>query len=136
VTARTIAALLLAGTVLYAAPAAGVSASATGLTCAAGVTTHIGTKEQRVVDLEPAWLPVLAYAAKPREGEFMALMRFNDVPIRLYVYRVTETLMHMQIFEPAEGGKSVLADTPVAGDMGELTWRSLGGSAMVTAYCY
>lgn len=127
----------IAAALLAVSPALAVPPGADGVTCAAGVTTHMGTNEQRVVDLEPTYVQVLAYSAEPKGREdFMQLMHLGTVPIRLYVYRVTEDLLHMQIFEQTDEGKEVLADTPLIGEMGELTWRTLGGSAMVTAYCY
>lgn len=118
-----------------APPALAVESSAKSVTCAAAVTTGIGGK-QELRDLEPSDLPVLAYAELPRDKQFKPLTRIGDEAIRLYVYRVNEKLLHMQIFEPVGDGKVVLADTPLAGDTSELTWAPLGGREQVTVYCY
>jgi hypothetical protein len=128
--------LAIAGVWLLASPVAAIEAGATTVSCAAALTTGIGSSDQQLRDLEPSYLPVLAYAALPGEGDFKQLTKIDGVPVRLYVYRVNETLMHLQIFEQHGNEKGVLADTPLAGDMTELTWRSLGSSEMVTVYCY
>lgn len=127
---------LALGIALLASPALAVDASATSVTCAAAVTTEIGRAGQQVRDLEPSDLPVLAYRELPGEGQFKALTRIGDAPIRLHVYRVNERLLHMQVFTPTEGGKQVLADTPLSGDTSEMTWAPLGGQEQVTVYCY
>ena len=120
---------------LLATPALAIEASATSVTCAAAVTTGIGGALE-LRDLEPSDLPVLAYAEMPEDKQFKALTKIGDEEIRLYVYRVNDRLMHMQIFEPTDSGKAVLADTPLAGDTSELTWAPLGGKEQVTVYCY
>ena len=120
---------------MLAMPSLAIEPSADMVTCAASVTTGIG-RAQELRDLKPSSLPVLAYADLPGEREFKHLARIAGEPIRLYVYRVNENLLHMQIFAPAGEGKAVLADTPLAGEMGELTWAPLGGKEMVTAFCY
>lgn len=129
-------AVAIAGFSLLASPVAAIDAGATGVSCAAALTTGIGGSDQQLRDLEPSSLPVLAYADLPGEGDFRQLTKVDGVPVRLYVYRVNETLMHVQIFEQRGNAKGVLADTPLAGDITELTWRSLGSSEMVTVYCY
>lgn len=120
---------------MLATPALAIDSGATSVTCAGAVTTGIGAK-QELRDLQPSDLPVLAYAELPGKRQFKQLARIGDDVIRLYVYRVSETVMHMQIFEPTGDGKAVLADTPLAGEMAELTWAPLGGGEMVTVYCY
>jgi hypothetical protein len=120
---------------LLASPALAIEASATSVTCAAAVTTGIGG-QQELRDLEPSDLPVVAYADLPGDRQFKALTRIGGEPIRLYVYRVNDKLLHMQIFAATGDGKQVLADTPVAGDAPELTWAPLGGHEQVTAYCF
>ena len=120
---------------LLASPAMAVESSATSVTCAASVTTGIGAK-QELRDLDPSDLPVLAYAELPKDKQFKALTKIGDEAIRLYVYRVNDKLMHMQIFEATADGKAVLGDTPLAGDTSELTWAPLGGREQVTVYCY
>lgn len=127
---------LALGLALLASPALAVDASATSVTCAAAVTTGIGGAAQQLRDLEPSDLPVLAYRELPGERQFKALTTIGDASIRLYVYRVNEKLLHMQIFTPIENGKQVLADTPLAGDTSELTWAPLGGQEQVTVYCF
>jgi len=128
-------ALLALGVVLLASPALAIEASATSVSCAAAVTTGIGG-QQELRDLEPSELPVLAYAELPGDRQFKALTKIGNEAIRLYVYRVNDMLLHMQIFEPVGDGKAVLADTPLAGDTSELTWAPLGGREQVTVYCY
>ena len=127
---------MLAGLVLglIATPALAIEASATSVTCAAAVTTGIGGA-QALRDLEPSDLPVVAYAVLPGDRQFKALTKIGGESIRLYVYRVNDKLLHMQIFAPEADGKQVLADTPIAGDAPELTWAPLGGHEQVTAYC-
>jgi hypothetical protein len=120
---------------LLATPAFAVEPSATSVTCAAAVTTGIGGK-QELRDLQPSDLPVLAYAELPGDRQFKALTKIGDETVRLYVYRVNDKLLHMQIFEPTSDGKAVLADTPLVGDAPELTWAPLGGREQVTVYCY
>ena len=128
---------LLAGLALglLATPVLAIEASATSVTCAAAVTTGIGGA-QELRDLEPSDLPVLAYAELPGDKQFKALAKIGGEPIRLYVYRVNDKLMHMQIFEATADGKVVLADTPLVGETPELTWAPLGGKEQVTVYCY
>lgn len=120
---------------LLASPALAIEASTTSVTCAAAVTTGIGGA-QELRDLDPSDLPVLAYAALPKDAQFKALTKIGDEAIRLYVYRVNDKLLHMQIFEPVGDGKAVLGDTPLVGDTSELTWAPLGGKEQVTVYCY
>lgn len=117
-------------------PVAAIEAGATSVRCAAALTTGIGSSDQQLRDLEPSYLPILAYATLPGEGDFKQLTKIDGVPVRLYVYRVNDTVMHVQIFEQHDTEKGVLADTPLSGDMTELTWRSVGSSEMVTVYCY
>jgi hypothetical protein len=128
---------LLAGLALglLVAPALAVEPSATSVTCAAAVTTGIGG-QQELHDLEPSDLPVLAYAELPKDKQFKPLTKIGDEAIGLYVYRVNDKLLHMQIFEPVGDGKAVLSDTPLVGDTSELTWAPLGGKEQVTVYCY
>lgn len=126
---------LALGLLLVSTSAFAIEASATSVTCAAAVTTGIGGA-QELRDIEASDLPVLAYAELPGEKQFKPLTRIGEEPIRLYVYRVTETLLHMQIFAGTGTGKQVLADTPIAGDAPELTWAPLGGNEQVTAYCF
>ena len=123
------------GLALAATPAVAVEPSATSVTCAAAVTSGIGGAEE-LRDLKPSDLPVLAYAELPGDRQFKQLTRIGGEAIRLYVYRVNDKLLHMQIFEPVGDGKAVLADTPLAGDAPELTWAPLGGREQVTVYCY
>lgn len=120
---------------LLATPVLAVEPSATSVTCAAAVTTGIGGA-QELRDLEPSDLPVLAYAALPQDKQFKPLTTIGDEAIGLYVYRVNDKLLHMQIFEPTPEGKAVLADTPLDGIAPELTWAPLGGKEQVTVYCY
>ena len=120
---------------LMATPVFAIESSATSVTCAAAVTTGIGGA-QALRDLDPSDLPVLAYAELPKDKQFKSLTKIGDEAIRLYVYRVNEKLMHMQIFEPTAEGKAVLADTPLDGAAPELTWAPLGGKEQVTVYCY
>ena len=120
---------------LLASPAFAIEASATSVTCAAAVTTGIGGN-QALRDLEPSDLPVLAYAALPEGRQYKVLTTIGEASIQLYVYRVNDKLMHMQIYAPTGDGKQVLADTPLAGDTSELTWATLHGTEQVTVYCY
>jgi hypothetical protein len=120
---------------LLAGPALAIEASATSVTCAAAVTTGIGG-DQKLRDLKPSDLPVLAYAELPEDRQSKSLTKIGEASIRLYVYRVNENLMHMQVYQPLGGGKAVLADTPLFGDTSELTWAPLGGREQVTVYCY
>lgn len=120
---------------LLASPTFAIEGSSTSVTCAAAVTTGIGGN-QALRDLEPSDLPVLAYAELPKERQFKSLTKIGDEAIRLYIYRVNDKLLHMQIFEMMPDGKAVLADTPLAGDTSELTWAPLGGREQVTVYCY
>lgn len=129
---RLIAALGLA---MLATPALAIDSGAATVTCTGAVTTGIGGK-QELRDLTPSDLPVLAYAELPRDRQFKQLAKIGDEAIRLYVYRVNEQVLHMQIFALDGDGKDVLADTPMAGEVAELTWAPLGGDEMVTAYCY
>ena len=130
--------LLAAALVLAAlsSPVLAVDAGSTSVTCSAAVTTSLGAADQKLRDLDSSDLPVLAYSAVPGDRQFKQLAKIDDVPIRLYVYRVNDKLLHMQIFEMGASGKGILADTPLSGDVAELTWRQLGGSEMVTAFCY
>jgi hypothetical protein len=120
---------------LLASPAFAIEPSATSVTCAAAVTTGIGGV-QELRDLEPSDLPVLAYAELPKDKQFKALTKIGDEAIGLYVYRVNDKLLHMQIFEPTADGKAVLADTPLDGAAPEMTWAPLGGHEQVTVYCF
>ena len=128
---------LLAGLVfgLLASPVLAIEPSATSVTCAAAVTTGIGGV-QELRDLEPSDLPVLAYADLPKDKQFKPLTKIGDEAIGLYIYRVNEKLLHMQIFEPTADGKAVLADTPLDGAAPEMTWAPLGGHEQVTVYCF
>lgn len=108
-----------------------INPAVTEVTCAAAVT--IG---QNVRDLDPSFLPVLAYKAVPGERQFKHLAMFGDTPVRLYVYRVNETMIRLRIFEEGKDGQQLLADTDLAGEMTQLSYRSVGGDQMVTAYCY
>jgi len=127
-----VAGLVLA---LLGTPVLAIESSGDSVTCTGAVTTDIGG-QQALRDLAPSDLPVLAYSAVPLDRQFKQLARIDGAPIRLYVYRVDSNLLHMQIFEPTGEGKAVLADTPLRGGIGELTWAPLGGHEMVTAYCY
>ena len=130
--AAVFASMLLLG----ATPALAFDAAMTTVTCAAGVTTGLGTPQQAVRDIAPTDLPVLAYRAVPAERDYKQLMRLGDVPVRLYVYRVNAEIVHMQIFEESANGKQLLADTVLSGDNAELSYRPPGGREMVTAYCF
>ena len=121
---------------VLSSPALAVDAGSASVMCSAAVTTGLGAADQKLRDLDASDLPVLAYSAVPGERQFKQLAKINDVPIRLYVYRVNDKLLHMQIFEMGAAGKGILADTPLSGDVAELTWRPLGGNEMVTAFCY
>ena len=114
-----------------AGSALAVDPAVTEVTCAAAVT-----RGQAVRDLDPSWLPVLDYNKEPREREFKHLAMFGDTPVGLYVYRVNDTMIRLRIFEDGAAGKQLLADTELAGDMTQLSYRSVGGDTMVTAYCY
>jgi hypothetical protein len=131
----TLKLLAALGLLLAATPALAIDSAATSITCAAAVTTGIGGN-QALKDLEPSELPVLAYADVPKDQQFKQLTKIDAAPIRLYVYRVNATLLHMQIFQPTDTGKAVLADTPLSGDVSELTWAPLGGREQVTVDCY
>jgi hypothetical protein len=126
---------LALGLMLAATPALALQPSAERVTCAAAVTTGIGGV-QEVRDLSPSELPVLPYGAQPGERQFKQLARIGEAPIRLFVYRVNETLLHMQVYEAVGDGKAVLADTPLVGEVSELSWGPLGGRELVTVYCY
>lgn len=126
---------LALGLLLISTPAFAIEASATSVTCAAAVTTGIGGA-QELRDLGTSDLQVVAYAELPGDGQFKALTKIDGEAIRLYVYRVNDKLLHMQIFAATGDGKQVLADTPVAGDAPELTWAPLDGREQVTAYCF
>lgn len=121
------AALLL----VSAGSALAVDPAVTEVTCAAAVTTG-----QAVRDLDTSWLPVLDYNKEPGEREFKHLAMFGDTPVRLYVYRVNETMIRLRIFEDGAAGRQLLADTELAGEMTQLSYRPVGGDVMVTAYCY
>jgi len=126
---------LALGLSLLASPAFAIEPSATSVTCAAAVTTGIGGA-QELRDLDPSDLPVLAYADLPKDKQFKPLTKIGDEAIALYVYRVNDKLLHMQIFEPTADGKAVLADTPLDGAAPEMTWAPLGGHEQVTVYCF
>lgn len=123
--------LLVAGLMLASGPALAVNPAATEVSCAGAVT-----RGEEVRDLDPSYLPVLPYKAEPKEREFKQLAMFGDVPVRLYVYRVNEATIRLRIYEDGAGGKQLLADTDLVGDMTQLSYRSLGGDTMVTAWCY
>lgn len=116
-------------------PALAIGATPSSVTCAASVTTGIGG-QQELRDLDPSDLPVLAYSERPTAAQSKALMKIEGQEIRLYVYRVNASLLHLQIFEDTDAGKAVLGDTPVSGDTTEMTWAPLGGHEQVTVYCY
>lgn len=120
---------------LLATPALALDPAAQTVTCAASVTTGIGG-QQALRDLDPSDLPVLAYADRPTDGQSKALMKVEGQEIRLYIYRVNATLLHLQVFEDTATGKAVLGDTALSGDTTELTWAPLGGHEQVTVYCY
>lgn len=123
--------LFAAALLMSAGPALAVDPAVTQVTCAAAVTDG-----QAVRDLKPSYLPVLAYKQEPGEGEFKQLAMMGDVPVRLYVYRVNEQSLRMRIFEDGPEGRELLADTDMVGEMTQLSYRSIGGDRMVTAYCY
>jgi hypothetical protein len=120
------AALLLA-----TSPALAVDPAAAEVTCAAAVT-----KGEAVRDLQPSILPVLGYKDEPGEQQFKQLAMFGDIPVRLYVYRVNEQMIRVRIYEDGPAGRQLLADTELAGEMTQLSYRPIGGDQMVTAYCY
>lgn len=124
-------ALIAALTLASAAPAFAVDPAATEVMCAGAVT-----RGQEVRDLDPSYLPVLPYNAEPKEREFKQLAMFDEVPVRLFVYRVNEQTVRLRIYEDGEGGMDLLADTDLTGDMTQLSYRSIGGDIMVTAWCY
>lgn len=127
--------LLAAALLVLASAAPAAAALPTSIECAASVTSDLGPK-QTLRDLEPAFLPILAYRAVPQVKEYKPLAKFGEVPVGLYVYRVNDELVHMQVFELTAAGKGVLADTAMQGPITELTVRAPGGTNMVTAYCY
>src|SRR5690606_24966378 len=112
-------------------PALAVDPAATEVTCAAAVT-----EGQAVRDLKPSFLPVLPYNQEPGEREWKQLALIEEIPVRLYVYRVNEQMLRMRIFEDGSAGRELLADTDLAGEMTQLSYRSIGGDRMVTAWCY
>lgn len=116
---------------LAAGPALAVDPAATEITCAGAVT-----KGQEVRDLDPSYLPVLPYNTDPKEREFKQLAMFGDVPVRLYIYRVNETMIRLRIYEAGGTANELLADTGLTGEMTQLSYRSVGGDVMVTAWCY
>jgi hypothetical protein len=122
---------LTAALLLAADPALAVNPAVDEVTCAGAVT-----EGQAVRDLKPSFLPVLPYKAEPGDREFKQLAIFGDVPVRLYVYRVDENMLRVRIFEDGAAGKQLLADTELAGETTQLSYRSIGGDKMVTAYCY
>ena len=126
------AALALA---LLAGPAFAIDPGASRVTCAAAVTRGEGMT-QTVRDLDPSDLPVLAYNAKPAEREFKQLALIEDVPVRLFAYRVNEQVLRLRIYEDGPDGQALLADSELAGDMTQLSYRPIGGDTLVTAYCY
>ena len=123
--------LLMAGLMLAAGPAFAVDPAATEVTCAGAVT-----RGQEVRDLDPSYLPVLPYDAEPKEREFKQLAKLGDVPVRLYVYRVNEAMIRLRIYEQGADSVELLADTDLTGEMTQLSYRSVGGDTMVTAWCY
>jgi hypothetical protein len=123
--------LLTAALVLAAGPAVAVNPAVTEVTCAAAVT-----EGQDVRDLKPSYLPVLPYKQEPTEREFKQLAMFGDVPVRLYVYRVNESILRVRIYEQGAASQELLADTELAGETTQLSYRPIGGDKMVTAYCY
>ena len=126
-------ALWLAALAALATPVA--AAPAASITCAASVTNDLGPR-QTIKDLKPSILPVIAYGATPGEREFKHLATIGGTAIGLFVYRVNEDLAHMPLFERGAPGHAMLADTAIRGDITELSFRSLGGADLVTAYCY
>lgn len=123
-----LAALATLATPVAAAPAASI-------TCTASVTNDLGPR-QTIKDLKPSRLPVIAYGATPKEREFKHLATIGGTAIGLFVYRVNEELAHMQLFERGAPGHAILADTALTAEITELSFRSVGGSDLVTAYCY
>jgi hypothetical protein len=120
---------------LLAGPALAIDPAASRVTCAAAVTRGEGTM-QTVRDLDPSELPVLAYNARPGEREFKQLALIGEVPVRLFAYRVNEQVLRLRIYEDGPDGPALLADSELAGDMTQLSYRPLGGDTLVTAYCY
>jgi hypothetical protein len=108
---------------------------ATSISCAAAVTHDLGPR-QTIKDLSPSSLPILRYNAVPGEREFKHLATIDGRAIGLFVYRVNENIVHMQVYERDAEGETMLADTALQGDITELSYRPLGGSDLVTAYCY
>ena len=127
----TAALVLAAGQPLTAGSAFAVNPAVTEVTCAAAVTVG-----QDVRDLKPSFLPVLPYKQEPGDREWKQLAMFDDVPVRLYVYRVNENMIRLRIFEDGPSGRELLADTDLNGEMTQLSYRPIGGDRMVTAYCY
>ena len=122
---------LTAALVLAAGPALAVNPAVTEVTCAAAVT-----EGQAVRDLKPSYLPVLPYKQEPTEREFKQLAMFGDVPVRLYVYRVNDSILRVRIYEQGATSQELLADTELAGETTQLSYRPIGSDKMVTAYCY
>lgn len=111
------------------------AAPASTITCAAAVTSDLGPR-QTIKDLKPSVLPILAFGAEPGEREYKHIANIDEAAIGLFVYRVNDEIVHMQLFERGAPGEAILADTALTGDVTELSFRSLGGSDLVTAYCY
>lgn len=130
---KRLAAMVALG--MLATPALALGPDASTVTCAGAVTRGQGTT-QTVRDLAPTDLPVLAYNAQPAEREFKQLALIGDVPVRLYAYRVNDDLLRLRIYEDGPDGPALLADSELAGDMTQLSYRPLGGDTLVTAYCY
>jgi hypothetical protein len=124
----------LACLAFLAAPAV-AAAQASSITCAASVTHDLGPR-QTVKDLKPSILPIVPFGTKPQDREFKHVATIDGAAIGLFVYRVSDGLAHMQLFEREASGNAVLADTALKNDITELSYRSLGGSDLVTAYCY
>lgn len=124
-------ALVLLATLL---PAAAAAAQST-ITCTASVTADLSTTPT-LRDLKPSILPVLGFRALPAAGEFKHVARLGGTAVGLYVYRVDEDTAHMRLFEYADEPGELLADTPLGGEMTEMTYRIPGGEEMITAYCY
>ena len=123
-------ALVLLATLL---PAAAAAAQST-ITCTASVTADLSTTPT-LRDLKPSILPC-SVSRRCRYRRVQARCRARGTAVGLYVYRVDEDTAHMRLFEYADEPGELLADTPLGGEMTEMTYRIPGGEEMITAYCY
>lgn len=117
-------------------PVTPAAAQPASITCAASVTENLGP-QQTLRDLAPFVLPIIAFRAVPEAGQYKRLAILEDgAEVGLSVYRVNETVAHMEIAEIGAAGEDMLADTAIQGPITDLSYRVPGGSEMVTAWCY